>query len=171
MPGIPLSIRFPAPLAAALDQCAEAREWPRSSLVDTIIRAMAAATREEILNTPVPGAATEKLNLRLSPAALAHVKALAGDRPHADFLRRAVARQFPVTPDVVVPNRPSISTAGTGRTRGSAGPNAAVMIRAVALMVGIAALVFWLYRRLGDHRAPGPHFPVDEDNAPRNSRQ
>ena len=108
MPGIPWSIRFPAPLAAALDQCAEAREWPRSSLVDTIIRALAAATREEILNTPVPGAATAKLNLRLSPAALAHVKDLAGDRPHADFLRRAVARQFPATPDVVVPNRPSI---------------------------------------------------------------
>ncbi len=84
------SVRFSAPLADALDDWAAARQCSRSDLVEAIITATTAEDREQILQTPVTGAPTEKLNLRLSPWALAHLAQLAGDLPPADFLRRTV---------------------------------------------------------------------------------
>lgn len=85
------SVRFPAPLADALDDWAAARQSSRSDLVEALITATTGEDRDEILQVRASGAPTEKLNLRLSPAALAHLAQLAGDLPPADFLRRMVA--------------------------------------------------------------------------------
>jgi predicted transcriptional regulator len=78
MPRPLFSVRFPAALTEALDHCAEDRQWSRSDLVEKIITALTADDREEIVKTLVPGAATEKLNLRLSPEVRGRLTELAG---------------------------------------------------------------------------------------------
>src|SRR5713101_1487981 len=149
MPRPLFSVRFPAALTEALDHCAEDRQWSRSDLVEKIIAALTSDHREEIVRTLVLGPATEKLNLRLSPEARAHLTELAGDLAPAEFLRRAVA---------------NILADGLDEDDGSSQPEAApygrdahlglLWLFVLALGAAVAALV-WLLLRF----APGPSKP------------
>lgn len=98
MARIAFSIRFPVELAEALDQIAQRRGYSRSDLVETVIGVVDAEDREAIVKTTVVGAPTEKRNLRLSAAALDHLRQLAGDLEPSDFLRRALAHVVGIFP-------------------------------------------------------------------------
>ncbi len=92
------SVRFTVELAHALDRIAEHRGQSRSDLVEMVIGSLDAEDRDTVVKTTVAGAPTEKRNLRLSPAALARLKELAGDLEPSDFLRRTVACVVAMTP-------------------------------------------------------------------------
>jgi len=132
------SVRFPASLADALDTWAEARQFSRSDLVEAIITATTAENREQILQAPVTGAPTEKLNLRLSPWALAHLAQVAGDVPPADFLRRTIAAALEVAGQASAASSPRVGR----RSRTGAGSETEVHAPLIGLvvLVGIAAL-------------------------------
>jgi len=145
------SVRFPASLADALDNWASVRHFSRSDLVEAIITATTAKDREEILQAPVTGAPTEKLNLRLSPWALAHLSQLAGDLPAADFLRRTVAAALEFAGQAPEPRGPSAASSPSAgrrsRTRHDSETEAhAPLLGLVVVLVVITALgiVIWL---------------------------
>jgi hypothetical protein len=139
------SVRFPAPLADALDDWAGARQSSRSDLVEALITATTAEDRAEILQAAVRGAPTEKLNLRLSPAALAHLAQLAGDLPPADFLRRTVsaalgfAGQTPAEPRG--PSSAASSPRAGRRSRARAVERADSEAAVHAPLIGVVVLV------------------------------
>jgi hypothetical protein len=149
------SVRFPATLADALDDWAAARQSSRSDLVEAIITATTAADCEEILQAQVSGAPTEKLNLRLSPAALAHLAQLAGALSPADFLRRTVAAAVGAEGRTVTgPQNPAAaSSPRAGRRSGAraaecaaSGTNVHAPLIGLVVLVLIAALgiVIWI---------------------------
>ncbi len=145
------SVRFPPTLADALDGWAAARQSSRSDLVERIITATTAEDRGEILQTPVSGAPTEKLNLRLSPAALAHLAQLAGDLPPADFLRRTVTTALRLAGRTSAGPRESAAAGSPGVSRRSqvgaperpaSGSEVHVLLIGLAVVVLIVALIF-----------------------------
>jgi hypothetical protein len=174
MANVGVSVRFPFQLAAALDHVAAKRQSSRSDLVERIIMAAQSSDRDEILGTPVPGPPTEKLNLRLSPEALAHWKALAGDVPPAAFLRRMIA--WVVPPDL----QPPAAARGDGHEPASARARrrvhadhadvedgaevaaavqagmAGLVLLAIFLLGALVTLVVWLIWRKTDPPPSGP---------------
>jgi len=158
-----------------LDAFAEQQHSSRSDLVERIVNAVTSEDLGKILVAEIPQAPSVKLNLRLSPEALAHLKQLAGDMPPADFLRQVFAcvaededtpgtvtqaQQEPAhgrsrrrePADVVEPD-----LVGVQRTPGIVVPLAAVVFIAVlALLVGF--LVGWFFSR----RATSPPARIPE---------
>src|SRR5262245_11917151 len=85
------SVRFPPAPAEALDSLAAHVGHTRSDFVEWVLANLDASDREAIAKTAVPGAPTEKRNLRLSAETLARLTELAGDGEASDFLRRTIA--------------------------------------------------------------------------------
>ena len=175
MARLPFSVRFPAPLAAALDQLAARQAVPRSDVVETMIRA---ATPDDIANirsTPVPGAPSEKLTVRLSAETLHLLRSLAGEVEASDLVRRMVARHIALAGQVV-----SESGAGPdeGRTRRRSprrprkdaevppateaqvvAPTPPFPLGAVLLVLGVAvlaALILWALRNIVEGPSSAP---------------
>jgi hypothetical protein len=92
------SVRFPIALANALDTLSARTGHSRSDLIENLLGDVDQDDREAIVKTPVPGASTEKRNLRLSPGALQQLEQLAGDLEPSDFLRRTVAYVVQMVP-------------------------------------------------------------------------
>jgi hypothetical protein len=173
------SVRFPASLADALDNWASVRHFSRSDLVEAIITTTTAEHREQILQTPVTGAPTEKLNLRLSPWALAHLAQVAGDIPPADFLRRTVAAALEVADQAPAEPRGSSAASSSradrrSRARAASETEVHAPVIGLVVLVGIAALgiVIWLLVQALARASepppapPGPDFGGQLDTGP-----
>jgi hypothetical protein len=161
MPHPLFSVRFPAPLAQALDNWAAERQCSRSGLVETIITTVTADDRDEILGTQVVGGPTVKLNLRLRSETLDHLKQLAGDLRPADFLRRTMANVLGDTVDQdAASDDPAAAQPGRGGAIQSSEAHVALIrLFALALVAALAALV-WVFLRLR-HRPSEPYEPPD----------
>ena len=165
------SVRFSTPLADALDNWAAARQFSRSDLVESIITATTAEDREQILQTSVTGAPTEKLNLRLSPVALAHLAQLAGDLPPADFLRRTVTAALSLAGRASAGPRESAATGSPRASRrsqvgaperpdsGSEVPVLLIGLAVVVLIVAFGFVIGLVVRAVTRASAPPPPSP------------
>jgi nitrate reductase NapE component len=175
MPRTAFSVRFPPLLASALDDFAAAQQLSRSDVVETTIMAATPEDLEEILQTQVGGAPTEKLNLRLSEAAVAHLGQLAGDLPAADFLRRTVtvvlrqegayhgeAQEPPPDPEPRAGRRSRPRSAESFRP-GNTVHAFPIALVAVTLIAALGFLV-WLFVQVFARGPAPPSPPSDRDS-------
>jgi hypothetical protein len=156
-----LSVRFPAPLANALDDLAQKQQWSRSDLVEKLIEGITVDDREEILQTRLSGPPTERLNFRLSPETVDRLRDLASDVGPAEFLRRTVACAVEGVQGSDL-SRPNSTQARSGRRPeryAATGQPVVVVPRGASLLIFLAILValgafavfhVWRIRRMAE---------------------